>query len=696
MAKAIRSSTLEPLGLGSPLEILRRGRPPVEPGEAVEAVFGPPAERGCLVISGANGIVGAGKAMQLGARLEPLGVPVVALDFPGSGDGLARQYPGLVRAFGREGAATIRTNITSLAYDGNHLPPQLALFRPRVLLEAVPEVLDLKKAHYEVLRAAFPGIEIRSVTSGFPSSELGVGITHPAFPHEINKVFEVVEPAPSAFTRLLWALGLIPVAVSDHWSFVLDVLFCGLTLAALRYHDASNAPFWRVDKLVRRLLGANPFRAHDAIGAKGANFLTWSCLHHLAQRYGAVFAPTPTLEERKESGENWYPPSHFRPIVGWSARDGELDDFEKWLLGPLFQMTSLLVHERRAHLASLNAIGELCAQFTRGIPAVIRSRGAEEVVRLVEAFHRLHPASAGDTWHPEVFAGLESPDWRQLIVNAEHDGRVGVISIGRESYNWDVDAELNRAIDWLKAEGIERVVVTGDFHLASQMVGADTGEFFPALDDEQAGTRISREWSRTARRLHDEFAVSVGLVNGKRCLGGFLELLLHCHVLVAVDGASLGMPEVTLPVVPGMEGCHWPFRKASREQWSRVLALLLEGKPVRAGEAVGWLVDHVAPLDDALATAWAIASGGDHRVRPRTLAEGPLDGVVRDLPPLSGGTGPEMEAARKAILDTVREACSVPLAQALDVQARHSGGFMTRPECRNGVVGRACAKTMAV
>ena len=24
-------------------------------------------------------------------------------------------------------------------------------------------------------------------------------------------------------------------------------------------------------------------RAHDAIGAKGANFLTWSCLHHLSK-----------------------------------------------------------------------------------------------------------------------------------------------------------------------------------------------------------------------------------------------------------------------------------------------------------------------------------------------------------------------------------------------------------------------------
>ena len=56
---------------------------------------------------------------------------------------------------------------------------------------------------------------------------------------------------------------------------------------------------------VRKLLGPNPFRAHDAIGAKGANFLTWSCLHHLTQQYGGVFTPAAALVElagRSETG----------------------------------------------------------------------------------------------------------------------------------------------------------------------------------------------------------------------------------------------------------------------------------------------------------------------------------------------------------------------------------------------------------
>jgi 3-hydroxyacyl-CoA dehydrogenase len=140
---------------------------------------------------------------------------------------------------------------------------------------------------------------------------------HPAFPHEINKVWEIVEDKPSAVTQLLWTLGLVPIPVSDDWSFILDVLFCGVTLAGLRYHRTSNMPFWKIDKYVRKFLGPNPFRAHDVIGAKGADFLTWSCLHHLTEKYGALFRPTPELDERQETGQNWYPPNHFRPVVNW-------------------------------------------------------------------------------------------------------------------------------------------------------------------------------------------------------------------------------------------------------------------------------------------------------------------------------------------------------------------------------------------
>ncbi len=696
MTKSMREATLQTIGLGSVLEIFQRGKLPAEASEMVDRVFGDAEQRGSLVISGAQGIVGSGKAMQLGSRLYRFGVPVVGIDFPGVPDGISKHYPGLVRAFGRDGANEIMGSIIQLHYDGAHLPAELSHFRPRFLLEAIPEILSIKKAHYEIFRGSFPDIEIRSVTSGFPSSELGVGIAHPAFPHEINKVWEIVEPKPSAVTQLLWSVGLMPIPVSDHWSFVLDVLFCGLTLAGLRYHDASNMPFWKIDKLVRKLVGPNPFRAHDAIGAKGANFLTWSCLHHLAEQYGEVFRPTALLEERKETGENWYPPNHFRPLVDWKLDDAGEEEFRTWILGPVFQMASLLVHEKRSHLSNLNAIGELCAQFRRGVLAMIREEGADSAIAIVEAYHQRDPQAAGAAWFPDAFGAVDEVDWQQLYVNAEHDGQVGVITLSRESYNSDVNQELNRALDWLRTEGIERLILTGDFHLSTQMVGADTSEFFPALENAEVGALIANEWSKTARRLHTDFSTSVGFINGKRCLGGMLELMMHCHYVVATEGADLGMPEVTLPVVPGMEGCHWPFRKAGTEDWPKLIELLLVGRSIKAGDGVGWLIDAAASMDEALRTVWSIATDGDHGMPRRLLEEGALAGVPKEARDLPAASTPEAEAARQAILDCIDQSCSTTLAEALGTQAEHSAGFMISPACRKGAIGAMYKKTMAV
>jgi enoyl-CoA hydratase/carnithine racemase len=439
-------------------------------------------------------------------------------------------------------------------------------------------------------------------------------------------------------------------------------------------------PFWKIDKCIRKYVGPNPYRAHDVIGP-GANFLTWSCLHHLSEKYGEVFKPAEELNRRKDSGETWY--SSNRPIVDWQLEDDE--EFQILVLGALFQMTGLVLKEKRGQLSYINAIGELCAQFTKGILALMRGMGPERVIELVQKYHKLHPEASQKSWYPEVFEGMDSPEWGQLYVNAEHNGEVGIITISREALNWEVIEELNRAIDWLKMEGIQRVILTGDFHLSTQMIGADTTEFFPALEKEEVGKKVSLQWSQTARRFYDEFEVSVGFIQGKRGLGGMLELMMHCHYLISVDDAQLGMPEVTLPVVPGMEGCHWALRKASRSDYPKLIDLLLSGKSLSAKETVPWLADYSGTMEQALKMAWKIVSGKEFDIKPRKVAEPQLD--IADC--LSrAGEKYKFTPAQKAIFDCIKASCSVPLSQAIEVQARHSAGFMLSRSCQKGVIGR--------
>ncbi|MFN3822026.1 MAG: hypothetical protein ACK4OO_06790, partial [bacterium] len=111
MVNYLRTPTLLTLGWDGLLRIFERGQFPINAPEAVEQVFGQGPNRGSLVITGGSGIVGSGKAVQLGARLLDYDVPVITLDLPNAPNGVCLQYQGLVNAFGEERASHIASNI---------------------------------------------------------------------------------------------------------------------------------------------------------------------------------------------------------------------------------------------------------------------------------------------------------------------------------------------------------------------------------------------------------------------------------------------------------------------------------------------------------------------------------------------------------------------------------------------------------
>ncbi|MBJ6749544.1 enoyl-CoA hydratase/isomerase family protein [Geomonas anaerohicana] len=103
----------------------------------------------------------------------------------------------------------------------------------------------------------------------------------------------------------------------------------------------------------------------------------------------------------------------------------------------------------------------------------------------------------------------------------------------------------------------------------------------------------------------------IAAVNGF-ALGGGLELALACDFAYASDNAKLGLPEVTLGIMPGFGGTQNLPRLVGR---SRANELIFMGKVVTAAEAKSWgLVMAVYPperlLDEVLATAAKIAGNG--------------------------------------------------------------------------------------
>ena len=89
-------------------------------------------------------------------------------------------------------------------------------------------------------------------------------------------------------------------------------------------------------------------------------------------------------------------------------------------------------------------------------------------------------------------------------------------------------------------------------------------------------------------------------------LGGGLELALGCHYRVALDGASLGLPEVKLGVLPGAGGTQRLPRIVGVE---RALTMIAQGDAIDTATALDWgLLDEVFADDlPQRAAAYALA-----------------------------------------------------------------------------------------
>ena len=108
----------------------------------------------------------------------------------------------------------------------------------------------------------------------------------------------------------------------------------------------------------------------------------------------------------------------------------------------------------------------------------------------------------------------------------------------------------------------------------------------------------------------------IAAVNGNAYAGG-LEMMLACDFAYAAPAARFALTEVTLGIMPGAGGTQFLPRAVGER---RAKELILTGRPFSAEEARAWglvnrLVEREALMDEALATAAAIADNAPLAVR---------------------------------------------------------------------------------
>jgi enoyl-CoA hydratase len=162
--------------------------------------------------------------------------------------------------------------------------------------------------------------------------------------------------------------------------------------------------------------------------------------------------------------------------------------------------------------------------------------------------------------------------------------------------------EIRQAFDAVREdESVRAVIVTGGGEKAF-VAGADIAEL--AKMTPISGKEVSAKGQEVFSAIERFPKPVIAAINGF-ALGGGCELALACHIRIASEKALIGLPEVTLGIIPGYGGTQRLPRLVGK---GKAFELVCTGDPLSAADAerIG-LVNKVVPADQLLAAAEEMA-----------------------------------------------------------------------------------------
>ena len=196
-------------------------------------------------------------------------------------------------------------------------------------------------------------------------------------------------------------------------------------------------------------------------------------------------------------------------------------------------------------------------------------------------------------------------DYKNILVETEEN--IAVLIINRpdqlNALNSETIKELGGAFKALEADNnIKSIILTGSGEKAF-VAGADIKEFYQF--DIAQGKELSAKGHHSLFDLVANLNTPViGAINGF-ALGGGLELAMSCHFRLASDNAKLGLPEVTLGVIPGYGGTQ---RLAQLVGKGRAMEMIMTAKMITADDALNYgLVNQVTTQEELMEACKKIA-----------------------------------------------------------------------------------------
>jgi len=533
------------------------------------------------------------------------------------------------------------------------------------VIEAVPEIIELKQRVFAELDAVTPGHAIlASNTSSLSISEIGAATLRPEkvvgfhyfFPASIMPLIEVVEGDDTSRETVEVAVNFAqaikkqPITCAEVPGFVVNRILNSAVGEIWRAQEEQGLSIKLIDEGVAaaNVAPLGPFVLVDMLGLD-------TVLHvaeHMRDSYGERFFVHARMKElveagklgMKTGGEGFY--AGGEPQV---AGEGAPDDdalAELWAMKALRE--ALLVLEEGVSSVREIDLGLMAGAGLdprRGLLPPFWKADAEGLDVALEKMERLAEQHGEERFGvPTILkrlvaqgrlgmkAGQGFYAWPQPddgdqreTVKLETRGDVAIAWLANAPMNAispQVIEDLGAVWDKVTSEGQVKAVVIASSIPLVYSAGADIKAFTQM--DETTGAELIHKAHELFKSLGSNRVSTVAAVNSI-AFGGGCELAMSADVRIAAESAIFGQPEVKLGIIPGFGGTQRLQRLVGP---NKALEMNLIGDALLAGDAYEYgLVNRVVADHELFDTAlqWARRLAGQAPVAVELIKRASAD-----------------------------------------------------------------------
>ncbi len=405
--------------------------------------------------------------------------------------------------------------------------------------------------------------------------------------------------------------GKTAIVVKDAPGFAVNRFFVPFLNEAVRLLEEGVANIATIEAGAKQgfNIGMGPFELMNVTGVPIALHAATT----LGNEIGPFYAPARMLKDQVAKKENWN--------LDGPVDESRIQAVTDRLYGVCLGVAAALVDEGVASIEDTDRGAKIGLRWILGPFELINKIGVAATCELVDAIAAKYP----DFKTPQLLIQQKdkgTPFEFQFVDLAVKAG-IAYITINRpeamNALNETTVDQLDTCFEAAQADSnVKAIVIQGAGK--AFVAGADIRYFVKhikadRIDDIAAFTRRGHE---LLLKIETSSKLTIALLDGLS-LGGGSELALACQAIVATSAGSMGFPETSIGIYPGLGGM---LRLAKQVGTDLAKYYVFTGDTISAAQAhaLGLVARLVDPADTDQAIQDLVQAGAPNKNRPRELA----------------------------------------------------------------------------